>query len=95
MSEQQLSRLGDQVAGAISQQYPEFKGFRLRADAGEPGMIYGALREAKRSPGVGEELSAALDALIEQELKGEAVDFALSMGFGSRDLVLQIELRVG
>lgn len=93
MSEQLLTHLGDRVAGAIAAKYKEFKGFRLRADAGEPGMIYVALREAKKSPAVGEELSAALDALVEGELEGEAVDFALSMSFGSRDLVLQIELR--
>lgn len=90
-----LQRIGPSVAGAISETYKEFEGFKLRCDPGEPGMIYVALRGAKREAAAGERLAEKLDALVRAELakeQGASFEHTISMGRGDKDLLLRIEL---
>ncbi|TXD44752.1 hypothetical protein FRC96_00055 [Lujinxingia vulgaris] len=90
-----LQRIGQQVAAAISQNGSEFEGFMLRCDPGEPGMIYVALRGAKRETAVGERLAEKLDALVGAELAKEqdlSLTHTILMGRGDKDLLLRVEI---
>jgi hypothetical protein len=91
-----LKELSHRLAECIMDAYPEFDGYRVRADAGEPGSIYVALREAREQAATAERLTTALGPLLEQQLLGEArqVAFAISAGSGERDLLLLVELRL-
>lgn len=95
MSAEDLHALCQKITTQIAEDHPIFKGFDVRADAGEPGMIYVALRGAKREIAAGEELAKALESLLEPmiDMAKLNVDFAISLGRGNRDLLLQIELR--
>lgn len=90
-----LQRVGQLVAAAISQSYAEFEGFKLRCDPGEPGMIYVALRGAKREAAAGERLAEKLDRLVGEALAKEQVaDLAhiILMGRGDKDLLLRVQI---
>ncbi|TXD33886.1 hypothetical protein FRC98_19990 [Lujinxingia vulgaris] len=94
MSEQ-LQRVGQSVAGVISEKYKEFEGFKLRCDPGEPGMIYVALRGAKREAAAGERLAEKLDALVGAELakeQGASFEHTILMGRGDKDLLLRVAI---
>jgi hypothetical protein len=95
MPEDYLAQLCQKLAGRIGSEWPTFQDHALRADAGDAGMIYVALRGAKRDVEAGEELSSELASLLEDELDEEPknIDFAISIGSGNNDLLLQIELR--
>ncbi|MFU8804180.1 MAG: hypothetical protein ACNA8W_10255 [Bradymonadaceae bacterium] len=90
-----LSTIAEELASSIADEFPTFEDYKVRVDAGEAGMIYVALREAKAKLDLGEELSTALEAHLDRELGDRARDiqFAISLGSGNRDLLLQIELR--
>lgn len=90
-----LKHLCEKLTERIRSRWPTFEGHDVRADAGDPGMIYVALRGAKRDPDAGEALSSKLESLLGRELdeKPDAVDFAISLGSTNEDLLLQIELR--
>lgn len=85
----QLEALCRAVADRIGDEIEQFEGFDVRADAGEPGMIYVALRDAKDRRDVGERFAEQVASVVEEET-GE---FALSVGAGDSDLLLQIEIR--
>lgn len=90
-----LQRVGHQVADAISQSYAEFEGFKLRCDPGEPGMVYVALRGAKREAAAGERLAEKLDRLVEAELakeQGGPLTHTILMGRGDKDLLLRVQI---
>ena len=94
MSEEKLHSMGDEIAGRINAEVSTFEGFEVRADAGEAGMVYVALRGAKRELEAGERLAKRLSDLVEGVIeKDEALDFGLGMGRGNKDLLLRIELR--
>ena len=88
-----LSRLADELAARIQQELPTFEGRDLRADAGEGGIIYIALRRAKKAPEAGERLAARLEHLLDAALEGTPAAYAISLGRGDRDLLFHIELR--
>lgn len=93
--QERLKHLSDKLTERIRSEWPTFEGHDVRADAGDPGMIYVALRGAKRDLDAGEQLSAKLESLLGRELdeEPEDVDFAISLGSTNKDLLLQIELR--
>lgn len=90
-----LEQLCDGLAARINDELPTFGGFDVRADAGEPGLVYVALRGAKREVEAGEKLARRLETLVEEVLDEteDEFGFALSIGAGMRDLLLQIEVR--
>jgi hypothetical protein len=90
-----LKNLCKELASRIQAERPMFEDHEVRADAGDAGMIYVALRGAKRELDAGEQLSDELASLIEGELDAEPkdIDFAISVGSGNKDLLFQIELR--
>ncbi len=96
MSDQtHLDELAQAIVARMRGDVASFQGHAVRADAGEAGMIYVALRGAKRDRDAGEALAARISGLVEAALADEAqaVDFAVSLGQGDKDLLLQIELR--
>jgi hypothetical protein len=95
MSERALKQRCDEIAERIQQAYASYEGHAVRVDSGDAGMIYVALRDARRQPELGERLGAKLEALLEEEIDGESeeLDFAISLGSGNRDLLLQVEVR--
>ena len=93
MDAKQLEGKAEEVAAAIGESFPDFQGVKVRADAGEEGRIYVALRGAKKEKGLGESFAEALGVMLEEELEGSGLQFGIAMGRGDRDLLLQIELR--
>ncbi|QDG50339.1 hypothetical protein FIV42_06210 [Persicimonas caeni] len=93
--QEHLKHLSEKLAERIRSEWPTYGGHDVRADAGDPGMIYVALRGAKRDFDAGEAFSGELESLLDGELDGEpeAIDFAISLGSTNKDLLLQIELR--
>lgn len=91
-----LANFAQTLAKAIGDRWPQFGGVDLRADAGEPGMIYVALRGARRQPELGEKLAEKIENLAaELSERGEAaIAVAISLGRGNKDLLLQIECRL-
>ncbi|RAL20016.1 hypothetical protein DL240_19105 [Lujinxingia litoralis] len=88
-----MQTLSQQVAEAIARQFTEFEGHALRCDAGEPGMIYVALRGAKRDAQAGERLAGELDRLVRAELAragATACAPTIMMGRGDKDLLLRV-----
>ena len=90
-----LRALSEQVADRLRADFPEYDGRDVRVDAGDPGMVYVAIREAKRQPELGRSLADEMSTAIEDALSDSpiAVEFAISLGAGNEDLLLQIELR--
>ena len=88
-------RICRELAAKINDELGEFSGFDTRADAGEPGMIYVALRGAKKEVEEGEKFADEIAAIIEDDLadRGDELPFAISVGAGNKDLLLQIEIR--
>ena len=97
MSEKYLAQFGARLAKAINDEISTFKGHKLRADAGEPGMIYVALRGAKKETALGQSLADKVGQIADRLIADEdqPIDCAISMGRGNRDLLLQIECRLG
>ena len=91
-----LDQFCDELASSINESLPTFEGHDLRADAGESGMIYVALRGAKKKTDLGESLAERIAAIADDAIAAEdhPIDFAISMGRGNKDLLLQIECRV-
>ncbi|MFP4601276.1 MAG: hypothetical protein ACLFVJ_23715 [Persicimonas sp.] len=90
-----LQHLCERLAARIRAEFVTFEGHTVRVDAGDAGMIYVAIRDAKREVELGEELSSQLESLLERELddEPEQLDFAISLGSTNKDLLLQIEVR--
>lgn len=90
-----LKALADDIAERLGAKYASFSGYDVRADAGDAGMIYVALRGAKRDRDAGEAFADQVGALVERTLDeaADSIDFAVSLGAGNKDLLLQIELR--
>lgn len=90
-----LEQISEKIAGEIQSGFVAFEGYDVRADAGESGMIYVALRGAKKETDLGERFADGVGRLVEGRLEemNVEVDFAVSMGRGMRDLLLQVELR--
>lgn len=93
MDAKELEVRAEEVAKAIGEAFSEFQGVKVRADAGEEGRIYVALRGAKKEKGLGEKFAEALGVMLEKELKDSGLQFGIALGRGDRDLLLQIELR--
>ena len=94
-NEMDLSDLSRYVANALTQAYSEFRGCRVRVDAGDPGKVYVALREAKRQPDLGEAFAEEMTSVIDDVIEQSAIDadYSVALGAGHDDLVLQIEIR--
>jgi hypothetical protein len=90
-----LEALSQQIADAIGREFSNFDGNDVRADAGDPGMIYVAIRGARRESDLGRALANEMSSTIEQQLAESPrdVEFAISLGAGNDDLLLRIELR--
>ncbi|MGM0556389.1 MAG: hypothetical protein ACQEVA_08440 [Myxococcota bacterium] len=90
-----LKELSERIATEFRAEYPRYEGEDVRVDAGDPGMIYVALRGARRQPELGRALADEVAGLVEGLLAESPldVDFAVSLGAGDEDLLLQIELR--
>lgn len=97
MTDAVLDQVCEGLARRINDGCPTFEGFDVRADAGEPGLVYVALRRAKRQSEVGEIFADRVAELVEDALDEEDDEFgfAISIGAGMRDLLLQIEVREG
>ncbi len=95
MSTTELELRAHRIAENIGEKHPTFEGFDVRADAGEPGMVYVALRQAKREVRAGERFAGKLESLVKSEIDDASSElgFAISLGQGNQDLLLQIELR--
>jgi hypothetical protein len=97
MPDDRLKHLCQKLASRIETEWPIVDGHTLRADAGDAGMIYVALRGAKGDLEAGDKLSGELESLLSDALDEEPgdreLDFAISVGSGNKDLLLQIELR--
>lgn len=78
------------LAAAISEQISEFQGVRVRADAGEEGRVYVALRGAKKNREIAALFAAKLEALVESTLM--ETGYRLSQGRGDKDLLFLIEI---
>ena len=92
MGQRSIDELCRSLAARIGDEFPQFEGYDLRADAGSAGTVYVALREAKHDTAAGERLADELTEHIEDELAGDDLDFALGLGAGDDDLLLRIEL---
>ena len=92
---QELKHLCEKLTDRIRSQWPTYDGHTVRADAGDAGMIYVALRGAKREREAAEQLGGEIESLLAHELadEPEELDFAISVGSTNKDLLLQIELR--
>lgn len=90
-----LRELCERLAEGIEERWAEFEGHAVRADAGEAGMIYVALRGAKGELQVGEALAEKLDPWLEERLDAhsDSLGFAVSIGRSDRDLLLQVDVR--
>lgn len=97
MNDSTLEHICEGLARRINDEFPTFQGFDTRADAGEPGLVYVALRGAKHDTEVGEAFADRVADLVEVALDAEEdrLRFAVSIGAGMRDLLLQIEVRTG
>lgn len=93
MSQRDFQELCESIATQINEQIPQFDGHQVRADAGSSGAIYVALRGARSDISAGERLADRLAPLIEGQIEGRNLDFAVSLGSGDEDLLLQIEVR--
>lgn len=93
MSEISLDDVSEQIAGKINSEFSEFEGFDVRADAGSLGAVYVALRQAQTEYETGERFADEVAPILERELEGTGLDFAVSMGAGDEDMLLQIEIR--
>ncbi len=96
MTDQLLQSIAETIARRVNDELSPFEGFDLRADAGEPGMVYVALRGAKKEAEVGERLATKLAALVADVLEKsdeKGLDFALAMGRGNKDLLLRVEVQ--
>jgi hypothetical protein len=90
-----LKALSTRVAEQLRVEYSRYEEHDVRVDSGDPGMVYVAIRRARRQPELGRALADEVGAEIERVLSASPidVDFAISMGTGNEDLLLQIELR--
>lgn len=95
MSDPVLGDFCARLADRINEEVDAFQGRDLRADAGETGMVYIALRNAKGRDDLGEGLADRIAGIVEDELDAldEPIGFAISLGRGNRDLLLQVECR--
>lgn len=93
--EYDLKALSDRLASRLQDDFPRYEGEDVRVDAGDPGMIYVAIRGARRQPELGHSLAEEISGVTEDVLAKTPmdVDFAVSLGAGNDDLLLQIELR--
>lgn len=92
-SETNLEQIGRRIADRIGAELDEFGGHAVRADAGKPGMIYVALRGAKGDVELGGQFAERVGELVDELLEDRQAAFAVSMGAGDDDLLLQIEVR--
>lgn len=90
-----LRELCERLAKELREEWPEFEGHSVRADAGDAGKIYVALREARHEREVGEEFAEKLEPWLVDRLaeRAGAYDFAVSVGRSDRDLLLQVDVR--
>lgn len=95
--EEYLEHLCERLANQIHAEIPHQGDYAVRADAGDPGLIYVALRGAKRDRDAGEQLADRVSSLLDRELAEEPreLEYALSMGAGNKDLLLQVDVREG
>lgn len=93
MSAEDTEELCEDIAREINDEFQEFEGYEVRADAGSLGVIYVAIREAKHEIALGEKLADRLAPILEQQLEGRDLDFGVSLGTGDEDLLLQVQIR--
>lgn len=95
MSAPNLDAAAERVANRIRRQFSHFRDYAVRADAGGDGMVYVALRQARRDVAAGERLADQLTPVISETLDAEPdrLDFAISLGSGDEDLLLLVEIR--
>ncbi|MFW5968694.1 MAG: hypothetical protein ACOCV2_14310 [Persicimonas sp.] len=91
----ELRELCERLVEELREQWPKYEGHRVRADAGDPGKIYVALREARGEQAVGEAFAEQLDPWLLERLDEQpgAYAFAVSIGRSDRDLLLQVDVR--
>ena len=85
-----LEEQSEVLAAKIGAAFSQFEGLAVRADAGEEGRIFVALRKAKKEREKAERFAKVLHELVEQE--SGPLDFRLSQGAGDKDLLFLVEL---
>jgi len=93
MAQSSLDELCEEIAARINDEVPTFGGYDVRADAGSLGAIYIALREAQHELETGEQLADRVAPILDDELENRDLDYAISLGAGDEDLLLQVEVR--
>ena len=93
MAAEDLDELCEEIARRINDEIDAFGGYELRADAGSIGTVYVALREAKHDTDTGEQLADRLTPIARAVLRDSNLDFAISLGAGDDDLLLQLKVR--